>query len=775
MAYGAYTGAACTSAPNHTITRLNNQPCSAASSPPTAFPRHTALPLALPSSPPRHYTRRVPRRDLHRVSLSGSRSGIVRSRSDVPRNGRISLSAPRNSRRLEFRATGSSCRHWRFADALVTSAVARGKALPIRAEDARAERLGGNAEKDPRGDAEEGAGGALQRDMFPPGFLFGTATAAYQVEGAAREGGRGASIWDVFAHTPGKTHNGDTGDVACDQYHRYEEDVALMRHLGFSAYRFSISWSRILPTGRLPVNQEGVDYYHRLIHCLLRNGITPCVTLFHWDLPQALEEEFGGFRGAQIVHLKDARLPHPGISHCRDPLLGPATGDGGGWRIQRGGHCMSGRECVSRDAVTDGFNGASAATSVDADSWSVILPPFSSLCSHPSTPFPLSKSQTHLIVRELPTVGSHTAMDIHVSVFNKCVPIGLCLDYARLCFSLFGNQVPYWITFNEPYTFATKGYAVGDFAPGRCSDRQCCAEGDGAVEPYVVVHHMLLAHAAAVDCYRREFQPQQGGQIGISVDSEWAEPFSQHPDDVAAADRRMQFNLGWLLHPIFFGAYPPAMSHYVGPRLPSFSPLQAALLKGSVDFLGLNHYTSRYIEHADPSEGGYNKLTDARGGGDKGRLWSYFDDQHVTVHVESDGCVIGQQAASPWLYEVPWGFQKLLVHITSTYGAPPIYITENGLDEEDDPSLPLHLATSDPHRIRYYHAYLSHLLASIRQGADVRGYMAWSWMDNFEWQMGYSRRFGLVHVDRTRWLKRTPKASALWWQRLLSGMPVHES
>ncbi|CAI7870557.1 unnamed protein product [Closterium sp. NIES-54] len=653
MAYGAYTGAACTSAPNHTITRLNNQPCSAASSPPTAFPRHTALPLALPSSPPRHYTRRVPRRDLHRVSLSGSRSGIVRSRSDVPRNGRISLSAPRNSRRLEFRATGSSCRHWRFADALVTSAVARGKALPIRAEDARAERLGGNAEKDPRGDAEEGAGGALQRDMFPPGFLFGTATAAYQVEGAAREGGRGASIWDVFAHTPGKTHNGDTGDVACDQYHRYEEDVALMRHLGFSAYRFSISWSRILPTGRLPVNQEGVDYYHRLIHCLLRNGITPCVTLFHWDLPQALEEEFGGFRGAQIV------------------------------------------------------------------------PAFQ--------------------------------------------------DYARLCFSLFGNQVPYWITFNEPYTFATKGYAVGDFAPGRCSDRQCCAEGDGAVEPYVVVHHMLLAHAAAVDCYRREFQPQQGGQIGISVDSEWAEPFSQHPDDVAAADRRMQFNLGWLLHPIFFGAYPPAMSHYVGPRLPSFSPLQAALLKGSVDFLGLNHYTSRYIEHADPSEGGYNKLTDARGGGDKGRLWSYFDDQHVTVHVESDGCVIGQQAASPWLYEVPWGFQKLLVHITSTYGAPPIYITENGLDEEDDPSLPLHLATSDPHRIRYYHAYLSHLLASIRQGADVRGYMAWSWMDNFEWQMGYSRRFGLVHVDRTRWLKRTPKASALWWQRLLSGMPVHES
>ncbi|CAI5494058.1 unnamed protein product, partial [Closterium sp. Naga37s-1] len=150
---------------------------------------------------------------------------------------------------------------------------------------------------------------------------------------------------------------------------------------------------------------------------------------------------------------------------------------------------------------------------------------------------------------------------------------------------------------------------------------------------------------------------------------------------------------------------------------------------------------------------------------------------HCThMAVECDGRLIGQQAASPWLYKVPWGFEKLLMHITTTYNAPPIYITENGLDEEDDPSLPLHVATNDPHRIRFYHAYLSHLLAAIRQGADVRGYMAWSWMDNFEWQMGYSRRFGIVHVDRsTHGLKRTPKVSALWWQRLLSGMPVHGS
>jgi beta-glucosidase len=128
---------------------------------------------------------------------------------------------------------------------------------------------------------------------FPAGFTFGSATASYQVEGAANEDGRGPSIWDTFSHTPGKVWNGDTGDVACDHYHRWESDLDLMADLGLGAYRFSIAWPRIMPTGRGAVNQAGVDFYSRLVDGLLARGIRPVATLYHWDLPQTLEDAGG--------------------------------------------------------------------------------------------------------------------------------------------------------------------------------------------------------------------------------------------------------------------------------------------------------------------------------------------------------------------------------------------------------------------------------------------------------------------------------------------------
>jgi beta-glucosidase len=128
---------------------------------------------------------------------------------------------------------------------------------------------------------------------FPQGFVFGAATASYQIEGAARADGRGESIWDRFSHSPGRVRNGDTGDVACDHYRRYREDVALMAELGLDAYRFSVAWPRVLPAGTGPVNEPGLDFYERLVDELLGRGITPLVTLYHWDLPQALEDAGG--------------------------------------------------------------------------------------------------------------------------------------------------------------------------------------------------------------------------------------------------------------------------------------------------------------------------------------------------------------------------------------------------------------------------------------------------------------------------------------------------
>jgi beta-glucosidase len=130
---------------------------------------------------------------------------------------------------------------------------------------------------------------------FPDGFLWGAATASYQIEGAAHEGGRGPSIWDDFSHTPGKVAHGHTGDVACDHYHLVESDVAMMADIGLRAYRFSISWSRVIPDGRGKPNDDGIAWYSRLVDLLLEHDITPNATLFHWDLPSGLEAN-GGFR-----------------------------------------------------------------------------------------------------------------------------------------------------------------------------------------------------------------------------------------------------------------------------------------------------------------------------------------------------------------------------------------------------------------------------------------------------------------------------------------------
>ena len=137
---------------------------------------------------------------------------------------------------------------------------------------------------------------------FPDGFLWGTATASYQIEGAWNEDGKGESIWDRFAHTPGKIQNGDTGDVALDHYHRYKDDIALIKGLGAGAYRFSVAWPRIFPEGTGAPNLKGLDFYSRLVDELLANGIAPFATLYHWDLPQALQDRWGGWESRDTAN-----------------------------------------------------------------------------------------------------------------------------------------------------------------------------------------------------------------------------------------------------------------------------------------------------------------------------------------------------------------------------------------------------------------------------------------------------------------------------------------
>ncbi len=135
--------------------------------------------------------------------------------------------------------------------------------------------------------------GNTHKASFPAGFTWGAATAAYQIEGAWDEDGKGESIWDRFSHTPGRIETGETGDIATDHYHRWPEDVRLMKAMGLMAYRFSIAWTRVLPSGRGSVNQAGLDFYDRLVDALLEAGIEPFVTLYHWDLPHGLQDEGG--------------------------------------------------------------------------------------------------------------------------------------------------------------------------------------------------------------------------------------------------------------------------------------------------------------------------------------------------------------------------------------------------------------------------------------------------------------------------------------------------
>ena len=137
--------------------------------------------------------------------------------------------------------------------------------------------------------------------QFPADFMWGVSTASYQIEGAVEEDGRQKSVWDTFSAQPGRVVNGDTGAIACDHYHRYPSDIKLMAELGVKHYRFSLAWPRIIPEGRGAVNEAGIDFYKRLVDCLLEHGITPHATLFHWDSPQALEERYGSWRSREIA------------------------------------------------------------------------------------------------------------------------------------------------------------------------------------------------------------------------------------------------------------------------------------------------------------------------------------------------------------------------------------------------------------------------------------------------------------------------------------------
>jgi beta-glucosidase len=442
----------------------------------------------------------------------------------------------------------------------------------------------------------------IRAARFPKDFLWGTATAAYQVEGAWNEDGKGESIWDRFAHTPGRIKGATTGDVACDQYHRYPQDIALLKRLNQKSYRFSVAWPRIQPTGSGAPNQKGLDHYSRLTDALLEAGIRPLCTLYHWDLPQTLE-------------------------------------DLGGW---------PNRDLAARFA-----------------------------------------------------------------------------DYSAIVAKALGDRVQTWAIFNEPFVFTLLGYGNGTHAPGK-SDMQLFLKAS---------HTVNLAQA---DALRAIKAATSKAQIGSAFSMTPAEPASQSEADIAAVERFHGSVNTWFLEPAMHGRYPKAALGDTPLELMGFQSGDERRMQAPLDWVGINYY-QRGIVSAAPA--GAGPVPFQTRNGREGPLTD-----------------LGWEV---W----PRGIHDIVMKISGEYGNPIIEITESGCAYGDSPYGKDQAHVPDVRRTEYYRAHLAELARAMREGARVRGYHAWSLLDNFEWAEGYSQRFGLVYVD-FRDQKRTPKDSALWYARV---------
>ncbi|KAL2503267.1 Beta-glucosidase 17 [Forsythia ovata] len=351
-------------------------------------------------------------------------------------------------------------------------------------------------------------------------------------------------------------------------------------------------------------------------------------------------------------------------------------------------------------------------------------------------------------------------------------------EFVEVCFWEFGDRVKRWITLNEPWSFTLQGFTLGLFPPSRGATalhlgnalknfplhrtkpgpRPISTAGNPGTEPYIVAHNLILAHAHAVDIYRKRYQTIQGGQIGMTNVSTWCEPLTDTEVDKEAASRAIDFMLGWFVAPIVTGDYPESMRENVGERLPEFTEEEEKLVKESYDFLGINYYTAHYTSNLPLQPG---------------QPHNYQTDQRIKFSTERNGMPIGPPAGSEWLLIVPWGIYKLVTYVKNTYGDPIIYITENGVCEKNDKTLNVQKSLYDVTRIRYHNDHLLYLKKAMDKGVRVKGYYIWSLFDNYEWSEGYTVRFGIFFIDFVNGsLTRFPKRSAIWWMNFLAQKPV---
>ncbi|XP_072388611.1 myrosinase 1-like [Diabrotica undecimpunctata] len=454
---------------------------------------------------------------------------------------------------------------------------------------------------------------AKKGGYFPKDIPYGFGSSAYQFEGAWNEDGRGPSIWDTFTHKiPSPIKNNDSADVACDFYHRYKEDIKLAADLGAKLYRFSISWSRVLPSGyAYNLNEKGIQYYKNLVTEILKYNMSPVATLYHWDLPQGLYDNGIDWTNPDII-------PHF-VNYSR------------------------------------------------------------------------------IVIQNLP-------------------------------------KVQFWLTINEPKQICHWGYGVGYMPPN--------VKSDGVLE-YKCTYVVLKAHAAVYRMYKSEF-PHYEGKMSLTLDCNWMEPLTKNFEDVDAASRRQQFECGLYYHPIVRGDWPYIVKYRIylrsknanlpESRLPEFSLREIADIRGTYDFLGVNHYLTYLVK--DEKEAPFTNI-------------SYAND----VRIDSSYDIEGNKQDKEVSMLVPFGIKNVLNWITKEYGNIPILITEIGTSDNGT-------MFNDVHRIDFVTDYLCTVLEAINDGVNVTGITFWSLTDNFEWIVGYSQCYGFYQIDfKNPFLPRMPRRS----------------
>jgi beta-glucosidase len=298
-------------------------------------------------------------------------------------------------------------------------------------------------------------------------------------------------------------------------------------------------------------------------------------------------------------------------------------------------------------------------------------------------------------------------------------------EYAAIAFEKLADRVDLWATHNEPWVAAFLGYGIGIHAPGI----------NDATLAYQTAHHLLIAHAKAVDIYRSR---NYGGEIGLILNLNHLIPGSDREEDIQATQRVYDETHSLFLDPIFLGKYPERFLEWLGPNQPKIEPGDLDLLKGAADYLGINHYNTDKVYY------------DHFGGWLKARLEPY----------SGPGWGVTQMG---WGIN-PAGLKNEVMNIVNNYGHPKIFLTENGCAAVDQPDE--NGFVNDLDRIRFLREHIIALHEAIQEGANVQGYYVWSILDNYEWERGYSMKFGLIRVD-PKTLDRLPKHSAAWYSEVI--------